>query len=80
MLRRVAVVPVPLLSPRLAAPQAALVTDVGTAVGCALVASMTNEVVVRDHSIRELLPLDPMRKGERRAEGLGERAQAELRP
>jgi hypothetical protein len=55
------------------------VTDVGTAAGCALVASMTNEVVVRDPSIRELLPLDPRRKGEGRAEGLGERAQAELR-
>jgi len=55
------------------------VTDVGTATGCALVASMTNEVVVRDHLIRELLPLDPMRKGEGRAEGPGERAQAELR-
>jgi hypothetical protein len=40
---------------------------------------MTNEVVVRDHSIRELLPLDPMRKGQGRAEGLGERAQAQLR-
>jgi hypothetical protein len=35
------------------------VTDVGTATGCALVASMTSEVVVRDYSIRELLPLDP---------------------
>ena len=54
-------------------------TDVGTATGCALVASMTNEVVVRGRSIRELLPLDPMRKGEGRAEELGERAQAELR-
>jgi hypothetical protein len=55
------------------------VTDVGTAAGCALVALMTNEVVVRDHSIRELVPLDPMRKGEGRAEGLGGRAQAQLR-
>jgi len=43
------------------------------------VASVTNEVVVRDHSIRELLPLDPMRNGEGRAEGLSERPQAELR-
>jgi hypothetical protein len=39
---------------------------------------MANEVMVRDHSIRELLPLDPMRNGEGRAEGLGEHAQAEL--
>ena len=68
MMRRVAkiqgrkflVVPVPLLTPQLSSLWLALVTDVDTQTARALVDSMTNEVVVRDDSIRALVPFDPM--------------------
>jgi uncharacterized protein YbjT (DUF2867 family) len=58
--RRFFVLPVPLLSPQLSSLWLALVTDVDTQTGRALVDSMTNEVVVRDDSIRELIPFEPM--------------------
>jgi uncharacterized protein YbjT (DUF2867 family) len=65
MLKRVAkierrplpIVPVPLLSPRLSSLWLSLVTDVDTQAGRALVDSMTTEVVVRDESIREIVPM-----------------------
>jgi hypothetical protein len=65
MLKRVAeierrplpIVPVPLLSPRLSSWWLALVTDVDTQAGRALVDSMTTEVVVHDESIREIVPM-----------------------
>jgi len=68
MMRRVAqiqgrkflVMPVPLLTPQLSSLWLALVTDVDTQTARALVDSMTNEVVVRDDSIRALVPFDPM--------------------
>ena len=68
MMRRVAVIegrpllvlPVPLLSPSLSSRWLALVTDVDVATGRALVDSMINEVVVRDDSIRSLVPFEPM--------------------
>jgi uncharacterized protein YbjT (DUF2867 family) len=68
MLRRLAsiegrwipVVPVPLLSPQLSSWWLALVTDVDLQTGRSLVDSMTNEVVVRDDSIRRLVPFEPM--------------------
>jgi uncharacterized protein YbjT (DUF2867 family) len=56
--RRLPIVPVPLLSPRISSWWLALITDVDTQAGRSLVDSMTTEVVVRDHSIRELVPLD----------------------
>jgi uncharacterized protein YbjT (DUF2867 family) len=68
MLRRVAaiegrplpILPVPLLTPRLSSLWLTLVADVDAATGRALVDSMTNEVIVRDQSIRDLIPFDPM--------------------
>ena len=68
MLRRVAaiegrtllVVPVPLLSPRLSSRWLSLVTSVDVQTGRSLIDSMTNEVVVRDDSIRRLVPFEPM--------------------
>jgi uncharacterized protein YbjT (DUF2867 family) len=65
MLKRVAkierrplpIVPVPLLSPRLSSLWLSLVTDVDTRAGRTLVDSMTNEVIVRDESIREIVPM-----------------------
>ena len=68
MLRRVAaiegrplwIVPVPLLTPGLSSLWLTLVTDIDTGTGRALVDSMTNEVVVRDKSIRDLMRFEPM--------------------
>jgi uncharacterized protein YbjT (DUF2867 family) len=68
MLRRVAAIehrpllllPVPLLSPSLSSLWLILVTDVDPDTGRALVDSMINEVIVRDQSIRDLVPAQPM--------------------
>ena len=68
MLRRVArikgrpllVVPVPLLTPHLSSLWLSLVTNVDTRTGRNLIDSMTNEVIVRDDSIRRLVPFAPM--------------------
>ena len=84
MLRRVAaiegrplpILPVPLLSPRLSSLWLTLVTDVDTATGRALVDSMTNEVIVRDQSIRGLIPFEPMSYEDAVRAALSERRQA----
>jgi len=47
------IVPVPVLSPRLSSAWLRLITDVDMGTARALVDSMTNEVVVRDHSIED---------------------------
>jgi uncharacterized protein YbjT (DUF2867 family) len=83
MLRRVAVIegrhlwviPVPLLSPRLSSRWLSLVTNVDVPTGRSLIDSMSNEVVVRDKSIRELVDFDPMSYDEAVLAALGERAQ-----
>ena len=82
MLRRVAViegrhlwiVPVPLLSPRLSSRWLSLVTDVDVPTGRSLIDSMTNEVVVRDASIREVVDFEPMGYDDAVLAALGERA------
>jgi uncharacterized protein YbjT (DUF2867 family) len=51
---------VPLLTPRLSSYWLSLVTDVDTATARNLVDSMSNEVVVTDHSIGEIVPATPM--------------------
>ncbi len=84
MLRRVAeiegrvlkVAPVPLLSPGLSARWLALVTDVDTQTGRSLIDSMANEVIVRDDSIRALVPFEPMDYDAAVLAALGERAKA----
>src|SRR6476646_6743312 len=84
MLRRVAalegrstpIVPVPLLSPSLSSLWLALVTDVDVRTGRSLVDSMINEVVVRDDSIHELVPFEPMDYDNAVLQALGERARA----
>ena len=53
--RRRLIVPVPLLSPRLSSHWLRLVTDVDLQTARALIDSMTNEVVVRDHRIVDLI-------------------------
>jgi uncharacterized protein YbjT (DUF2867 family) len=83
MLRRVAVIegrhlwviPVPLLSPRLSSRWLSLVTNVDVPTGRSLIDSMSNEVVVRDQRIRELVDFEPMSYDEAVLAALGERAQ-----
>ncbi len=84
MLRRVAtiegrktlIVPVPLLSPRLSSRWLSLVTDVDVQTGRSLIDSMSNEVVVRDDSIRGLVEFEPMGYDAAVLAALGERAAA----
>jgi uncharacterized protein YbjT (DUF2867 family) len=54
--RRLPNVSVPLLTPRLSSLWLSLVTDVDTRTARNLVDSMTNEVVVKDHSIEKVVP------------------------
>ncbi len=87
MLRRVAVIegrhlwviPVPLLSPRLSSRWLSLVTNVDVPTGRSLVDSMSNEVVVRDPSIRDLVEFEPMGYDDAVLRALGERARASRR-
>jgi len=74
--RRLLIVPVPLLSPQLSSRWLALVTDVDLQTGRSLIDSMTNEVVIRDDSIREVVPFEPMGYDEAVLTALGERARA----
>jgi len=74
--RRRVVIPVPLLSPSLSARWLALVTDVDTQTGRSLIDSMTNEVIVRDDSIRKLVQFEPMEYDDAVLQALGERAKA----
>lgn len=84
MLRRVAAIenrpllllPVPLLTPWLSSLWLTLVTDIDTATGQALIDSMTNEVIVRDHSIKHLIPIQPMSYDDAVRAALRERRQA----
>jgi uncharacterized protein YbjT (DUF2867 family) len=74
--RRMIVLPVPLLSPRLSSRWLSLVTDVDAPTGRSLIDSMTNEVVVRDDSIRRLVPFEPMDYDQAVLQALGERVKA----
>ncbi len=84
MMRRVAaiegrtlfLVPVPLLTPRLSSRWLSLVTSVDVQTGRNLIDSMSNEVVVRDDSIRELVPFEPMDYDDAVLAALGDRARA----
>jgi uncharacterized protein YbjT (DUF2867 family) len=59
--RRPLIIPAPLLSPRLSSHWLRLVTDVDLTTARALVDSLTNEVVVHDHRIEDLLGYRPMK-------------------
>jgi uncharacterized protein YbjT (DUF2867 family) len=74
--RRLLIVPVPLLSPKLSSYWLSLVTDVDVQTGRSLIDSMTNEVVVRDDAIRRVVPFEPMTYDEAVLTALGERARA----
>ncbi|HEX3781599.1 MAG TPA: NAD(P)H-binding protein [Pseudonocardiaceae bacterium] len=87
MMRRVAtiegrlllIVPIPVLTPQLSSYWLSLVTNVDVATSRALVDSMTNEVVVRDDRIRQLIPFEPMDYDAAVLCALGERARAKAR-
>jgi uncharacterized protein YbjT (DUF2867 family) len=85
MLRRVAAIenrpllllPVPLLTPWLSSLWLTLVTDIDTGTGRALVDSMINEVIVRDDSIRDLIPIRPKSYDDAVRAALRERREAQ---
>lgn len=58
--KRVPIVQVPMLTPRLSSYWLALVTDVDVTTGRNLIDSMGTEVIVTDHSIREIVPGEPL--------------------
>jgi uncharacterized protein YbjT (DUF2867 family) len=68
---------VPMLSPGLSSRWLSLVTDVDTQTGRSLVDSMSNEVVVEDDSIRDVVPFEPMGYDEAVRRALEERRQRE---
>jgi uncharacterized protein YbjT (DUF2867 family) len=68
------IAPVPLLSPRLSSHWLRIITDVDLTTARSLVDSMTNEVVVKDHRLDELLGHTPMTFAEAAAKALAARA------
>lgn len=74
--RRLPIVSVPLLTPGLSSLWLTLVTDVNTTTGRSLVDSMTNEVIVRDTSIRKLLPFELTSYDDAVREALAERRES----
>jgi uncharacterized protein YbjT (DUF2867 family) len=77
--RRRPILPVPLLTPRLSSLWLSFVTDVDTTTGRVLIDSMTNEVVVRDTSIRDLIPFELASYEDAARAALDERARLESR-
>ena len=58
--RKVPIVTVPVLTPKLSARWLSFVTDVDTTTGRNLIESMGTEVIVTDHSIRDVVPGEPL--------------------
>jgi uncharacterized protein YbjT (DUF2867 family) len=75
--RPLTLLPVPLLTPWLSSLWLTLVTDIDTGTGRALIDSMINEVIVRDHSIRDLIPIQPMSYDDAVRAALRERHEAQ---
>jgi uncharacterized protein YbjT (DUF2867 family) len=75
--RTLILLPVPLLTPAVSALWLALVTDVDPGTGRNLIDSMTNEVIVRDQSIRDVVPIQPMSYDDAVRAALRERHEAE---
>jgi uncharacterized protein YbjT (DUF2867 family) len=71
--RKLPIVVVPLLTPGLSSRWLALVTDVDVTTGRNLIDSMSTEVVVRDTSIREVVPGEPLTYEESVRRALAER-------
>src|SRR5690349_1217290 len=75
--RQIPIVVLPLLTPRLSSYWLALVTDVDVTTGRNLIDSMSTEVVVRDTSIREVVPGEPLSYREPVRRALAERSAEE---
>ena len=75
--RQIPIVVLPLLTPRLSSYWLALVTDVDVTTGRNLIDSMSTEVVVRDTSIRDVVPGEPLSYRESVGRALAEREAAE---
>lgn len=73
--RTMIVIPVPVLTPRLSSYWLSFVTDVDHQTAVSLIGSMSNEVVVRDDAIREVVPFEPMDYDDMVLQALKERAQ-----
>jgi uncharacterized protein YbjT (DUF2867 family) len=58
--RPLLILPVPLLTPWLSSLWLTAVTDIDIGTGRVLIDSMTNEVIVRDQSIKDLIMIQPM--------------------
>jgi uncharacterized protein YbjT (DUF2867 family) len=74
--RRLPMLTIPLLTPRLSSHWLAFVTDVDTRTARNLVDSMSNEVVVHDDSIKEVVPGEPLDYTAAIEEAYAARAQA----
>jgi uncharacterized protein YbjT (DUF2867 family) len=75
--RPLLLLPVPLLTPWLSSLWLSLVTDIDTGTGRALIDSMTNEVIVRDQSIKDLIPIQLMPYDDAVRAALRERQEAQ---
>jgi len=71
---------IPLLTPALSSGGLALVTDVDLTTARNLVESMSNEVIVGDHSISEIVPGDCMNYDDAVRQALADRAAANSEP
>ena len=78
--RQLHMLAVPLLTPRLSSHWLSLVTDVDTATARNLVDSMSNEVVVSDYSIADIVPGMPMGYDDAVREAYRQRAIARAKP
>jgi uncharacterized protein YbjT (DUF2867 family) len=74
--RDVPIIVVPVLTPDLSSRWLSLVTDVDARTGRTLIESMDNEVVVKDDSIREVVPFEPMGYDDMVREALADRLRA----
>ena len=68
------IIEVPVLTPQLSARWLSLVTDVDVTTGRNLIDSMDVEVLVTDHTIREVVPFEPMTYREAVERALADRA------
>lgn len=75
--RKLPIVVLPLLTPGLSSRWLALVTDVDVTTGRNLIDSMSTEVVVKDTSIRDVVPGEPLTYREAVRRALAERAEAQ---
>ena len=75
--RKLPILVVPMLTPGLSSRWLALITDVDVTTGRNLIDSMSTEVVVRDTSIRDVVPGDPLSYDESVRRALAERAASE---